>query len=124
VHETVLRPAFSCRPDEVQAQQTVIITKIIKENKVKSLINTLRSAVQTTRYQFLAVCVFVVASLGVLPALAGATETEGEKKVGEVASKVGEEGVTIILAVLTALVALIALVIILPKAIGFIRRFI
>lgn len=53
-----------------------------------------------------------------------AIESEGTKKIGEVTTKVSSEGTEIILAVLGGLVALIALVIVLPKAVGFIRRFI
>jgi hypothetical protein len=69
---------------------------------------------------------FLVAALviGALPALAGAVETpteEGVKKAGE---SVSSEGVTIIIALLSAMVALIVAVIVIPKAIGFIRRFI
>jgi hypothetical protein len=58
------------------------------------------------------------------PLSAMATETETEKGVHEVATKVSEEGIEIILAVLTALVALIVAVIVIPKAIGFIKRFV
>jgi hypothetical protein len=57
-----------------------------------------------------------------LPAVAGATETK--EKVGEVASKVGSEGIEIVLAILTALVGLLVAIIIIPKAIGLIKRFI
>jgi hypothetical protein len=68
---------------------------------------------------------FVCASLvAALPAVAGATETETEKKVGEVASKVGEEGVVIVLAILTALIALIVAFTIIPKAVKMIKRFV
>lgn len=53
-----------------------------------------------------------------------ATESEATKKVGEAAGKVSTEGEGMMLSVLTAVVGLIALVIIVPKAIGFIRKFI
>lgn len=53
-----------------------------------------------------------------------ATESATAEKIKAVATTVSSEGVEIILAVLTALAALIAAVIIIPKAIGFIRRFI
>lgn len=58
----------------------------------------------------------------VLPAVSGATETE--TKVGEVATQVGTEGTTIVLAILAALVGLLVAIIIIPKAIGLIRRFV
>ncbi len=61
---------------------------------------------------------------GAMPALASATPTETETKLEELSSKISTEGVKLILIVLTALVALIAAVIIIPKAIGFIRRFV
>jgi hypothetical protein len=60
----------------------------------------------------------------VVPAVSLATESEAEKKVKEVTTQVSSEGVNIIIAVLAGLVALIALSIVLPKAIGFIRRFV
>lgn len=53
-----------------------------------------------------------------------ATESEGATKIKEVATSVGTEGVTIILAVLGALVSLIAISIILPKAVRWIKRFV
>ncbi len=66
----------------------------------------------------------LVAALSVMAVPALAVESEGSKKVGEVTTKVSSEGTEIILAVLGGLVALIALTIVLPKAIGFIKRFI
>ena len=84
--------------------------------------------ISTTRTRFMIACVAVVSSVMVMPAIAAATETEGEKKAGEkiteAAGHVSSAGENYILLVLTALVGLIALVIILPKAVGFIRRFI
>ena len=71
------------------------------------------------RVVFLAVVVFCMTTVEAL-----AIESEGAKKVKEVTTSVSGEGVEIIIAVLGGLVALIALSIILPKAIGFIRRFI
>lgn len=69
------------------------------------------------------VLVVGLASL-IVPGTALATESAGAKAVKEVTTSVSTEGVEIIVAVLTGLVALIALAIVLPKAIGFIRRFI
>lgn len=77
------------------------------------------------RTRYTAVCIAVVAvAMSAFPALASATESEAATKVKGVATEVSTEGTTIILAVLGALAALIALVIVLPKAIGFIRRFV
>ena len=59
---------------------------------------------------------------GAMPALASASETE--EKLKSLSESISTEGVKLILIVLTALVALIAAVIIIPKAIGFIRRFV
>ena len=69
-------------------------------------------------------CAAVFGCLLASPLAAMATETETEKKVGEVSSKVGEEGVVIILAILTALIALIVAVTIIPKGVKMIKRFI
>lgn len=63
-------------------------------------------------------------SLAALAPLASATPSETESKLETLSSSVASEGVKLILIVLTALVTLIAAVIIIPKAIGFIRRFI
>jgi hypothetical protein len=68
---------------------------------------------------------FLAASATVLIAPAASlAESETTKKVTTVASNVGTEGVEIVLAILTALVALIVAVIIIPKAVGLIKRFI
>lgn len=69
----------------------------------------------------------VVAAIGVLalvPGVAFATETEGEKGVKEVATQISGEGTTIILAVLAALIGLIAISIILPKAVKWVKKFV
>jgi hypothetical protein len=88
------------------------------KGKVKEMFKLVKS-------KYLAVCAMVAAfALAALPASALAIESEGTKKIGEVTTKVSGEGTEIILAVLGGLVALIALVIVLPKAVGFIRRFI
>lgn len=65
-----------------------------------------------------------MAVLLVGPAASLAVESEGAKSVKTITTQVSSEGSEIILAVLAGLVALIALVIVLPKAVGFIRRFI
>lgn len=84
-----------------------------------SVFQYLRSVPRTVQVVFLAAFTCLVVSA---PALA--TPSEGAEKVKEVTTKVSAEGVEIILAVLGGLIALIALTIVLPKAIGFIRRFI
>jgi len=82
----------------------------------------------TVAFKVGVVTALTVASAAVLPAIASATETEAEKhageKITEATTKVATSGETYILLVLTGLVGLIALVIILPKAISFIKRFI
>ena len=69
---------------------------------------------------------FVAASATILvaPAASLALESETAEKVKTVATSVGTEGVEIVLAILTALVALIVAIIIIPKAVGLIKRFI
>lgn len=72
---------------------------------------------------------FVAASLAALvmasvPMAALAVESETEKKIGTVTTQVSSEGVAIVIAVLGGLAALIAAIIIIPKAIGMIKRFI
>lgn len=62
--------------------------------------------------------------VGFLPAGAGAVESATEEHIKTVTTQVSSEGVSIILAVLAGLVALIAAAIIIPKAIGFIKRFV
>jgi hypothetical protein len=89
---------------------------------MKYLGNMFSSVVTLSRTVKIGVMALVVSAFVAAPALA--TESEGSKKVKEVTTTVSTEGVEIILAVLGGLVALIALAIILPKAIGFIRRFI
>jgi hypothetical protein len=81
------------------------------------------SRFKTRTLALYAMCVGVFAAL-VAPVAAFAVESEAEKKVKEVTVQVSSEGVNIIIAVLAGLVALIALSIVLPKAIGFIRRFV
>jgi len=83
-----------------------------------------RAMFQSINRRWAAVVAFGAASLTLVagPALAGATETE--TKVKEVAEKVGTEGVSIVLLILTALVGLLVAIIIIPKAIALIRRFV
>ena len=66
----------------------------------------------------------MAALMALAPVSALAVETETETKVKEVATNVGTEGVTIVLAILAALVGLIVAIIIIPKAVALIRRFI
>jgi len=77
----------------------------------------------TLRSKVLGASAFVAASLIVFPvgALAESEATKGVKKVAE---GVSSEGVEIVLAILGALVAILVAVIIIPKAIGLIKRFI
>lgn len=98
--------------------------------------NVMRSMVQlvcsklrkmSVAAQFKVMAVVTAAATGLValtPASSLAVESETTKKVGEVAGKVGTEGVEIVLVILTALVALIVAIIIIPKAIGLIKRFI
>lgn len=76
--------------------------------------------------RYVAAVAFVAAALTLAgaPAASLATESETATKIKAVATTVASEGVEIILIVLTALVSLIVAVIIIPKAIGFIRRFV
>lgn len=80
----------------------------------------------TMRGKLTAILAGIIAGVTMLmlPALSLATETDTEKGVKEVAEGVGTEGVAIILAILTALVALLVAVIIIPKAVALIRRFV
>lgn len=89
---------------------------------VRLLIQGFAGAKQKVTF-LVALCI-AVAMTAVMPVLALATETETESKIKAVTTQVATEGVSIILAVLTGLVALIAAVIIIPKAVGFIRRFV
>jgi hypothetical protein len=91
----------------------------------KNLVSFPMRAVKSVKYRVLAVSVMAFGALmAAAPVSALATETETEKGVHEIASKVSEEGVTIVLAILSALVALLVAIIVIPKAIGLIRRFI
>jgi hypothetical protein len=76
--------------------------------------------------KYLAAGAFVGAAVMVaFPAAALATESgTAASGVKTVAANVGSEGVEIVLAILTALVGLIVAVIIIPKAVGLIKRFI
>jgi hypothetical protein len=90
----------------------------------KGLVSLPARAWSNMKVRALAVSLAVFGAMVAGPASAMATESETTKKVGEVASKVGTEGVEIVLVILTALVALIVAIIIIPKAIGLIKRFI
>ena len=91
----------------------------------KNLVSFPKRAVTKTRLVVASVATVVAAALvAVLPVAALATESETEKKLHEVTTQVGTEGVAIVLAILGGLVALIAAIIIIPKGIGMIKRFI
>lgn len=89
------------------------------ENNMTKLLRGLRSRSLT----FYAMCVAAVTML-VAPAASLAVETPTEEKVKTVAEGVGTEGVAIVLAILGALVALLVAIIIIPKAVALIRRFV
>jgi hypothetical protein len=92
---------------------------------VYNLTLVVRRVLAGARAKYLGVCVLVASAfVAAVPAAALATESAGEEKVKAVATQVGSEGVTIILVILGALAALIAMVIILPKAVKMIKRFI
>lgn len=78
------------------------------------------------RNRYVALCAMAVAGVTMLvaPVASLAAETPTEEKVKTIAESVGTEGVAIILIILTALVGLLVAVIVIPKAIGLIRRFI
>ena len=91
----------------------------------KNLVSFPKRAVTKTRLVVASVATVVAAALvAVLPVAALATESETETKLHEVTTQVGSEGVAIVLAILGGLVALIAAIIIIPKGIGMIKRFI
>lgn len=87
------------------------------------VMNTLRRLASKSRTMYVSFAA-AMAVLLVGPAASLAVESEGAKSVKTITTQVSSEGSEIILAVLAGLVALIALVIVLPKAVGFIRRFI
>jgi hypothetical protein len=95
----------------------------------KTVVSTFaKFAAASTSVKVAVVTSLTMASAAVVPAIAAATESEAEKKAGEkiteTVTKVGLSGEDYILLVLAGLAGLIALVIILPKAISFIKRFI
>ena len=90
----------------------------------KGLVSLPKRAYSNVKLRALAVSLAVFGAIVAAPTGEMATESETTKKVGEVAGKVGTEGVEIVLVILTALVALIVAIIIIPKAIGLIKRFI
>lgn len=98
-------------------------TRERKENMFKSLVSKLTGGYSRVR-TFCVLCIAAVSASVVVAAPALATGSETKEKVGEVAGKVGSEGVEIVIAILTALVALIVAIIIIPKAVGLIKRFI
>ena len=87
--------------------------------------NSIKKALRWSRLQVLTASAFVAAMVLVaFPAMSMATESATASGVKSVASSVSTEGVEIVLAILTALAALIVAIIIIPKAVGLIRRFI
>ena len=89
---------------------------------LKSVTQSCKDGVTRARAAWFVLCFSIMALF--VPTAAMATETETEKKVGEIATSVSSEGVVIVLAILSALVTLLVAIIIIPKAIGLIRRFI
>ena len=92
----------------------------------RNLVKFPARALAATRRSWVAMGAVAMAALTLLvaPVASLATETETETKVHEIATSVGTEGVAIVLAILSALVALLVAVIIIPKAVALIRRFI
>jgi hypothetical protein len=90
----------------------------------KSLVRFPVTAVKAARTRVFMAVSFVLALMAVAPAASLATATPTETKVGEIATSVGSEGVEIVLAILAALVSLLVAIIIIPKAVGLIKRFI
>ena len=92
----------------------------------KAIVRLPARAFTSARVAVASVAAFCAAALIVafpVAALALA-ESETEKKIGTVTTQVSTEGVSIVIAVLGGLAALIAAIIIIPKAIGMIKRFI
>ena len=91
----------------------------------KAIVRLPARAFTSARVAVASVAAFCAAALIVaFPVAALATESETEKKIGTVTTQVSTEGVSIVIAVLGGLAALIAAIIIIPKAIGMIKRFI
>jgi hypothetical protein len=89
------------------------------------VVSTPRKYVNSFHRKTLAVSAFLAAAtLAAMPAASLATETPTEEKLKTVTTQVSGEGVSIVIAVLAGLAALIAAIIIIPKAIGLIKRFI
>ena len=91
----------------------------------KNLISFPVRVVTKTRVALVAASAFVAAAvIAAVPVAALATESATEEKLKTVTTQVSTEGVSIVLASLAGLVALIAAIIIIPKGIGMIKRFI
>lgn len=85
----------------------------------------MRKLIGKINAKWAALCLAVVAAVPLLvPAAALAVESPTEEKLKTVTTQVSSEGVSIVLAILAGLVALIAAIIIIPKGIGMIKRFI
>lgn len=84
-----------------------------------------KNLITVSRAKWAAVVAYLgVATVMLLPGAALATESATEEKLKTVTTQVSSEGVSIVLAILAGLVALIAAIIIIPKGIAMIRRFI
>lgn len=80
---------------------------------------------QSVNRRTVAVSTFVAgAVLAAIPASSLATETPTEEGIKTLTTTVSSEGVEIILAILTGLAALIVAVIVIPKGIALIKRFV
>lgn len=91
----------------------------------KSLISLLARALTSVRFGVAAASAFLAAALvAAFPISALAVESATEEKLKTVTTQVSSEGVSIVLAILAGLVALIAAIIIIPKGIAMIKRFI
>lgn len=82
----------------------------------------LKVAWNAVNMRYLAVCAIVVSCVLDFASSAMATESEAAKGVAEAAGKVNTEGVEILIKVLLAVIALVVFVIVVPKAIKFIKR--
>lgn len=90
----------------------------------KAIVRLPARAFTSARVAVASVAAFCAAALIVAFPVAALAESETEKKIGTVTTQVSTEGVSIVIAVLGGLAALIAAIIIIPKAIGMIKRFI
>jgi hypothetical protein len=91
----------------------------------KNIVSLPVRMLSSVRGRVAAASAFIAAAIVVAaPAAALATESATEEKLKTVTTQVSSEGVDIVLAILAGLVALIAAIIIIPKGISMIKRFI